>query len=154
MELKIRQPPSVHGLTESLGTASLCFRKDVSSSRLSICMFSLIAARLDACALDLLRFCSKDSAEKPWLKAVGSVLCGRECHQMDFLGCEPAVGRLEWVGLLSNDLEKGEKKEQRLLFSEGRAAIHCCRLWEHTGMIQGTGGLTAIEIGIWFSGDC
>lgn len=133
MELKIRQPPYVHVLTESLGTASLYFRKDVSSSRLSICMFSLIAARLDAYALDLLRFCSKDSAEKPWFKAVGSVLCGRECHQMDFLGCEPAVGRLGWVGLLSHDLEKGEKKEQRPLFSEGRAVINLEAHGDDTG---------------------
>lgn len=93
-------------------------------------MFSLIAARLDTYALNLLRFCSKDRAEKPWLKTVGSELCGREC-----LGLEPPNGLLGvwasgqqwrdtwWVGLLSHDLEKGEKKEQRLLISFQRERL-------------------------------
>lgn len=93
-------------------------------------MFSLIAARLDTYALNLLRFCSEDSAEKPWLKTVGSELCGGER-----LGLVPPDGLLGvrasgqqwrdtwWVGLLPHDLEKGEKKEQRLLVSFQREGL-------------------------------
>lgn len=69
----------------------------VSCSRLSIFMFSLIAAWLNVYALDLQSFCSKEGAENPWLQIVGFEMCGRD-WMWQYLRCEQVVSPEETHG--------------------------------------------------------